>query len=255
MGDLWTAHLHVGHDSVVSHRSAARLHGLPGVAPSTPCLTVPSGSNRRYGAGRLFQRGDLAPGQLVRIGGLTVTSVARTIVDLAPGSTKRVLETWLDQATAERLVTPDELLAVMRLCGCRGKASLGILEELVSCYLPRFGPCAADLERSFRHVIRLAGLPPGVPQYRRPGDDGPAELCDRAWLQPRLIVECDGRGLRERAIARRVDGRRDAQAAAEGWQTIRYPHEQFLAAPVETATEIRRIYEQRMLHALDEAVG
>lgn len=255
VGDLWTAHLHVGPDSVVSHRSAARLHGLPGVAPSTPCLTVPSGSNRKFGAGRLFQRGDLAPGQVVRIGGLTVTSVARTIVDLAPGSTARVLETWLDLATAERLVTPDELLAVMRLCGRRGKASLDVLEELVADYLPRSGSCAAELERSFRHVIKLAGLPPGVPQFRRPGVDGPAGLWDRAWLQPRLIIECDGRGPSERTIARRVDVRRDSQAAAEGWQTLRYPHERFVAAPVETATEIRRIYEQRMLHVLDLGTG
>lgn len=259
VGDLWTACLHVGTESVVSHRSAARLHGLPGVAPSTPCVTVRSGGDRGYGYGygdgRVFQQGDLAPGQVVRIGGLTVTSAARTIVDLAPGTTKHRLGIWLDHAIAERIVSPDELIAVMRLCDRRGKPSLDALRDLVVDYLPDprtpDGASVAALE----HVIRLAGLPPGVTWFHRRGDDASRGLVDRSWLQARLILECDGRAPRDRALARLSDRRRDAQAVVEGWRTLRYVHEQFVAAPAETAATVRGIYEQRMLQLLESDVG
>ena len=245
VGDLWTARLHVGDDTVVSHRSAARLHGFPAVPRSVPCLTVPAGSHRRYGAGRLFQRGDLPPGQIVRVDGLLVTSPARTLVDLAPGCSRARLEAWLDHATAERLVTPDELAEVLRLCSRPGKPSVATLRSLLEDYLPGGGVLQGNLERALARVVRSAGLPPGVPQFPHPGSRGRTEFCDRAWLQPQLIVECDGRRWHDRIAAAWVDKRRDAAAAAEGWQTIRYGYEELVSRPDSVAEELRRIYQQR----------
>jgi hypothetical protein len=253
LGEIWTARLHVGDDTVVSHRSAARLHAFPGVPRSTPCLTVPAGSNRRYAAGRLYQRGDLAPGQVVRIDGLIVTSAARTLVDLAPGVSRSRLEIWLDHTTAERLATPDELVAVVRLCGRPGKPSLKKLGELLEEYLPGSGSAQGTLERALGNVIRLAGLPPGVAQFEHPGATGCEEFCDRAWLQPRLIVECDGRKWHDRITAARIDKRRDTSAAAEGWQTIRYGYEELVRHPKATAEELRAIYERRMVGPYSES--
>lgn len=245
LGDIHTARLHVGEDAVVSHRSAARIHRFPGVPASSPCLTVPAGSNRRYAAGRLFQRGDLPPGQIERRDGLLVTSAARTLVDLAPRASTRVLEAWLDHATAERLVHPDEMVEVVGLCSRAGKPSLRNLEELLADYLPGPGTVQGALERALSGVIRRAGLPPGVAQFRHPAARGFEEFCDRAWLQPRLIVECDGRRWHDRRAASRVDKRRDATAAAEGWQTIRYGYEDLVRNPEGIALELRRIYESR----------
>lgn len=252
MGDIWTARLHVGEDTVVSHRSAARMHGFPGVPRCTPCLIVPAGSNRRYPAARLYQRGDLAPGQLVRMSGLVVTSAARTLVDLAPGASRGRLEACLDHATAERLITPEELADVVRLCGRSGKPSLRRLEQLLEEYLPGVGCSQGTLERALGNVIRLAGLPPGVAQFKHPGATEREEFCDRAWMQPRLIVECDGRKWHDRITAARIDKRRDASAAAEGWQTIRYGYEELVRNPDDVARELRTIHERRMVGLFSE---
>ncbi len=253
MGEIWTARLHVGDDSVVSHRSAARIHSFPGIGRSAPCLIVPAGSNRRYPDGRLYQRGDLAPGQVVRIGGLVITSAARTLVDLAPQASRARLEAWLDHATAERLMTPDELATVVRLNKRSGKPSLRNLELLLEEYLPGAGTPQGTLERALGYVIRKAGLPPGVAQFEHPATAGREEFVDRAWMQARLIVECDGRKWHDRITAARIDKRRDASAAAEGWQTIRYGYEELVRNPDEVARELRAIYEQRMLGAATDA--
>lgn len=249
MGEIWTARLHVGDDSVVSHRSAARIHSFPGIGRSIPCLIVPAGSNRRYPDARLHQRGDLAPGQVVRIAGLVVTSAARTLVDLAPQASRARLEAWLDHATAERLMTPDELATVVGLNKRSGKPSLRNLELLLGEYLPGPGTPQGTLERALGYVIRKAGLPQGVAQFEHPVNAGRKEFVDRAWMQARLIVECDGRKWHDRLTAARIDKRRDASAAAEGWQTIRYGYEELVRNPDEIAWELRAIYEQRMLGA------
>jgi hypothetical protein len=190
---------------------------------------------------------------VVRIDGLIVTSAARTLVDLAPGVSRSRLEIWLDHTTAERLATPDELVAVVRLCGRPGKPSLKKLGELLEEYLPGSGSAQGTLERALGNVIRLAGLPPGVAQFEHPGATGCEEFCDRAWLQPRLIVECDGRKWHDRITAARIDKRRDTSAAAEGWQTIRYGYEELVRHPKATAEELRAIYERRMVGPYSES--
>lgn len=247
LGEVWTAHLHVGADSVVSHGSAALVHGLPGAEPAETCLIVPAHSNRRYPAGRLHQRGDLPPGQVVRIGLLPTTSVARTILDLAPGASRPRIEAWLDHATAQRLVTPDEMVRALQARSARGRRSVHALEEVLREYLPGEGVQQGRLERALDHVLRLAGLPRGVAQFAHPGVDRPGEFCDRAWLQTRLIVECDGRRWHERIRTARTDKRRDAAAAAEGWQTIRYGWEELVERPEQCAAQLRAIHEQRLL--------
>lgn len=179
--------------------------------------------------------------------GLVITSAARTLVDLAPGVSRSRLEAWLDHATAERLITPDELVDVVRLCGRSGKPSMKNLEHLLEEYLPGAGSPQGTLERVLGNVIRLAGLPSGLAQFKHPGTTGREEFCDRAWMQARLIVECDGRKWHDRITAARIDKRRDASAAAEGWQTIRYGYEELVRNPDEIARELRTIYEHRMV--------
>ena len=247
LADVWTAHLHVGADTVVSHRSAARIHSLPEVEEGSPCLILPAHGNRRYGEGQLFRGGDLPPGQVVRIGLLPTTSVARTIVDLAPGASRSRLEAWLDHATAQRLVTPDEMLRVVQARSARSRPSMRALEDVLAGYLPDDGVQQGHLEGALDHVLRLAGLPRGIAQFGPPGVDSPAEFCDRAWLQPRLIVECDGRHRHDRIRTARADERRDAAAAAEGWQTVRYGWEQLVEHPQQCARQLRAVHEQRLV--------
>ncbi|MFV0317183.1 MAG: DUF559 domain-containing protein [Microthrixaceae bacterium] len=254
-GEIWTAYLHVGQDSVVSHRSAGLLHGLPGIEVGPASLTLPAGCHRRYPDGELYQRRDLPPGQREVIVGLPVTSVARTIVDLASGASRPRIEAWLDHCTAERLVTPDDMRRTLESRAAWGKRSVATLEEVLTDYLPGEGVPQGRLERELDKIVQLAGIPRGLPQFGHPGEDSSSELVDRAWLQTHLIVECDGRRWHERRRAARVDRRRDVSAAEEGWQTIRFGHEELVCDPEGCARQLRTIYEQRMVDQIANPVA
>jgi hypothetical protein len=70
--------------AALSHSSAAILHGLPTVCSLTrPCLTVPAGTALRDLADVHLHRATLPTGEVLHIDDSRVTSVARTVLDLA----------------------------------------------------------------------------------------------------------------------------------------------------------------------------
>ena len=71
--------------SVISHQSAAALHGLavPPAGPAPVHVTRPPPSSSRRGSTVCVHRGRLDADELVRLDGLPVTSPARTVVDCA----------------------------------------------------------------------------------------------------------------------------------------------------------------------------
>ena len=90
----------IGPASVLSHHPAARVHGLRLPAPTPDVLHLTTtGPHRKGHPGLIVHRTQTLPaGEHHRVRGLPVTSVARTLVDLAPGYTDRALEPRVDQA-------------------------------------------------------------------------------------------------------------------------------------------------------------
>lgn len=247
VADLWTAVLHAGPGSVVSHTSAAALLGLPSVPDRGPRLLVPNGRHLRSELFRAHQTRDLTPREIVTVGGLPVTSMPRTLIDLAPEVSTPRLEGWLDHATSERAMHPMELADLLDDLHGPGKAGLAPLVALVGDRLPGPGVEQGRLERALTAVVRRAGIGAGIAQHPHPGRFVGRGLVDRAYPQARLILEADGRRWHERRQANVVDLRRDRAAAAEGWLTVRFVHEDLVRAPEPTAEEIRLIYRQRMM--------
>jgi hypothetical protein len=103
--------------SVVSHRSAALLHGLPllGPPPVRPDLTVPPNATGDTSAA-LLHRAKLRPHDVVHRNGTAVTSVARTLADYARVSTLWAAVVCIDHARRHGLVSMDELRDVWRMC-------------------------------------------------------------------------------------------------------------------------------------------
>ncbi|MGH2909684.1 MAG: type IV toxin-antitoxin system AbiEi family antitoxin domain-containing protein [Solirubrobacteraceae bacterium] len=88
-----------GPDAVLSHRSAAALHGLrlPDVPPGTIDVMVTGARRNRRGI-VVHRTTVLSPREHHRVQGLPATSVARTLVDLAPLYDARRLAPLVDQA-------------------------------------------------------------------------------------------------------------------------------------------------------------
>jgi len=113
----------IASDAVVSHQSAAVLHGLP--AWNLPLARVHATRPRRSGAlrtGRLhLHTAPLEPDEIVVVGGVAVTTVARTLVDVARTAGFEEAVAVLDAALHRRLVTPAALADVLeRVTGWPG---------------------------------------------------------------------------------------------------------------------------------------
>lgn len=109
--DLFVAWLRAGPNSVVSHESALALYDLSDVVPREIHLTVPrSASQRRKGIRQHTNL--LRPADITLREGLPVTTVPRTIADVAlAGVAEEQVRLAIREALDRGLATRDSLLA------------------------------------------------------------------------------------------------------------------------------------------------
>jgi hypothetical protein len=98
--------------AVVSHQSAAVVHGLPlwGLDLSKVHVTKPTG-RVRSSASLSLHRSPVGPDELTEVNGLRVTTVERSIAEAACGATYEVGVVLGDAALRDRLTTPEQLVA------------------------------------------------------------------------------------------------------------------------------------------------
>src|SRR4051812_2476838 len=96
--ELWAAVLAAGRSAVVSHESAAALHGFLGFPPGPRVVTVPHSGCARLPGITVHQITDLTAEWCTDLGGLPVSTPARTFVDLAPITRRLRLRRALDDA-------------------------------------------------------------------------------------------------------------------------------------------------------------
>jgi hypothetical protein len=178
--------------SVISHRSATLLHGLPLLdpAPARPDLTVqPNGTGDVAGA--LLHRASLPPEHVMVLDGVCVTTPARTMVDLGRtiGSTAAVVS--IDAALNRDLTTKEELADVLDLC--RRWPRIRQARRAVTL---ADGASESPLESVSRLVMRSGlGLP--EPQLQAVVRDPRGRFvgrCDFYWDEAGVFGEADGRG-------------------------------------------------------------
>jgi hypothetical protein len=102
-------------------------------------------------------RADLARADLARLDGIPVTSLARTILDLAVDSRERTVRRFIRRADDDKtfdLRAMEDLLD--RTKGHRGQAKVRAALEIYD-ETPVF--TRSDLERRYLEVVRAAGLP------------------------------------------------------------------------------------------------
>lgn len=243
----WLALLAVGPSAVLSFESAARIHRLATVSADGPTvLTVPHSGWQRLPGVVVHQISDLSPEDVVHRSGLPVTSVRRTLVDLAAVWRLGRVATALDAAVAARHTTYAEVGQCLRSVARRGKPGVRVLTALLDERGPGAIPPASVLERDFFALVGRSALPRPVRQHPLPRLDGALGLVDAAWPAVRLIVEVDGRRWHQRIADMKRDRDRDLHAAAAGWQVLRLLHEHIVGAPAETVAQLLAAYESRL---------
>jgi len=213
---VWAAHLSLP-GSVVSHRCAAWVQNWWS-RPPTPELSIPHG-RRGTPPGVIVHR-RLADMQrrAVTIDGLRVTRPEVTVLEcaayLGPDPFRRLVDDYAggQQARVERLADWFRLV-----CG-RGIAGSAIAREELERRVA--GDVAESrLERRFLDVIDRAGLPRPELQWVPPWN--PDIRIDGAYHEARLLVELDSHRFHADPTSFERDRRRDLEAAAHGWRTVR----------------------------------
>lgn len=119
--DLFLAWLAVGPQAVISHESALALYELSDALPAAIHLTISPRTSRRH-AGLRLHTNRLSTDEMTWFGGLPVTTVPRTILDVAAsGLAEELVTQAIHQALQRGLVLADSLRVAAELCGGRAR--------------------------------------------------------------------------------------------------------------------------------------
>lgn len=210
---------HAYHGSVVSHRSAALLHGLPlyNRPPERPELTVePRGTGRARGAD--VHRARLAAEDVDMVNGVPVTNVARTVVDLARSASLHDAVVAGDAALNLRLASPCDIARTADSCRGwpgikRARRALRLLD----------GRAESPLESVSRVAVVRLNLPaPELQAVIRTESGWVLGRTDFYWDDTGVAGEADGRSkYTDRAVLNlekdRQENLEDTRLAVARW--------------------------------------
>jgi hypothetical protein len=218
---LLAAVLACGHDAVLSHRSAAVLHGFDGPRRLRPELTV-LGTVLPKISGATLHRTDTLDGiDRAQVGALPVTSKARTVLDLGAVLPFELVHHIVHTACVARILDHRELLAVLDRVGRRGRRGTASLRAILREELPD-ERLASMLERDLLRLIRRAGAPEPVLQHRLVCVDGRVVVLDFAWPDLRFAIEADGHRWHATPKKLEADNARRRSIRATGWTLDAY---------------------------------
>ncbi len=229
-GRLWAALLYAGDEAVFSHTTAAWIWSLIDAEPRRIHLTVP-GRRSSLPDVRVHHSRQI---DCAECSGFPVTSVARTLLDIAAMLPFRQLRRALAEAEYRKLLAPAEILAVAG-SGRRGSRALRVA---MAKHMPELAETLSILEERFLELCESAGLP--MPEANR--KTGLMRV-DAVWRDARLAVEVDGGDAHAGLGQLKRDRDRELALRAQGFQVVRYSWEQISRRPGQVAEDLRRLLE------------
>jgi very-short-patch-repair endonuclease len=235
---LWIAVLAVGQGSVISHESAAQVHGANALPLAPVTLTARHGSHHRLAGLVVHQIDDVARRHRTRVDGLPVVTAARSIVDLGSMLPLDRLGDVADDLVQARATTWPAIGAVFSDVVRPGKPGMATVATLLDDRCGTQVPAQSKLERALFTALAAGGLPAPVRQMPLPGRAPRRGLVDAAYPDARIVVEADGRTYHMRLADMRRDRERDAQVVKAGWVPLRFVHEQVVHEPASVCADI-----------------
>jgi hypothetical protein len=225
--------------SWVSHEAGGALHELSTFNPGPVAVLVPHGRSRRTELAVVHQTRDLAlPDHVTTVDGIPVTTIPRTLVDLAAIVGRRRLEHVVNDAVVARQVTLAEIESVVGDVARRGKAGMGRIKAVLDDLGPGPTVPASRLEALLLRVLRKGGVPVPVLQHELPWRTDVEGRVDMAFPLARLIIEVDSRRYHTRVRDFEVDRRRDNAAQLAGWRVLRFTYADLRHRPDEVVAEV-----------------
>jgi predicted transcriptional regulator of viral defense system len=206
-GTLIAAVLSCGPGAALSHDAAGEVLGIRRQRAGRIDVTVPGAQRRRPGL-RIHRR-PLPEGDVTYRHGIPVTSVVRTLLDLAQRLPHAQLEAALNEADKLDLIDPERLRP--QLATRRGQPGVATLRELLD--RQTLTLTDTELERRFLPIVRRAGLPlprtqrrPSLPPHAQVVHEAGHVLQVLSAVASRLTPPIRRKGSRLYRHARRVRG-------------------------------------------------
>ena len=224
----------VGADSLASHRSAARLWGIP--RPDDDPVDVLLPSQRRdvsFDGVVVHRPRDLRRLVPQRRFGIRCTNIIRTLLDLGAVD-PAALHGAVGHAITTNLATLDALEFAAAEHARPGRAGVVAVRDAIADWSIDDKPADSVLEMAFARLAERHGIPD---LDFHPVIEG-IEVDFRVRDTP-VLIECDGWAYhgRERQHFER-DRERDAQLIAAGWVVLRFTYRAIITRPKATADRI-----------------
>jgi very-short-patch-repair endonuclease len=166
------------------------------------------------------------------IDGIPVTSVERTLLDIAGVVRPERLEQAFEQAI--RMNRLDFSALKQTLDNNRGRKGAARLRSLVAEFDPLAPQANEGIERTFLRLIRKARLPnPEVNVWIHNHE------VDFLWRKDKLIVELDSREFHLTPTAFESDRRRDTELQLLGYTVLRITHRRLAEEPAAVTRDLR----------------
>lgn len=237
--DVRVALVRLGNRYCASHATAAHLHGLLRYPPAdTHVARREHWGNHARRPGMVVHR---APGlgdrEITVVDGIRVTTVERTLLDMA-AACRGVIDRKLLRYAVKAALKEDDALAARlerRVADRAGKRGTRILRDALDEWVLT-GPARSLTELDFvdfcrDHDIPLPRTNIVIAGYER----------DAAWVDPMVIAEVDTRAHHDDAVAFEVDRDRLNSATDAGWKLVQITPRAMTIDGAKTAARLHRL--------------
>jgi very-short-patch-repair endonuclease len=215
---MMAAALWLGDPSGASHRAAAIIWELDGVGTALIELTTARRHRSTQPGLVIHHVRSLRREDFVRRKGIPVTSIERTIVDLASVVQPAVLELALESALRRGLTTEDRIRRQIARSARTGKGK-AVLKDLLGA---RARATDSALETLVWRALLEGGLSPPERQYTVVGRGGEfLARVDLAYVDAQVAIEADGYDFHSKPDDWRRDRRRQNALTRIGWIVYR----------------------------------
>ncbi len=226
--------LWAGRGAVLSHRTAAVLHGFEGFSEgpleltSTRQLRVPPNAN-------LYRVRALPHTDVTTIEDWAVTNATRTLIDLAASADLSTLHAAFNHALCQKKTTLEKLAKAVERSGNRP----GIIEvrRLVGKFAGEGGPTENELETRAVTTVVDAGLPRPTVQWRVVVGRKMRRL-DLIFTEQGVVVETDGYAWHAGIESFEDDRERNNSLTAGGFRVLHWTWQALNERPEELVEQL-----------------
>ncbi len=232
--------LWAGGDAVVARQSALHLHGLP--VPGGPagirllvrnrCFVEPPGV-------RVHRTRRLPAHHVTRVSSLPVTTVARTVCDVAAEVSEQALRRVVAAAARTHGLDATAVRTHLAELGrVRGATALRRLADELS---PLEARCRSELEARYLRLARANGIEPTAMNHPVRDQHGRRRFLDAVHLPERLPVEIDSDRFHTGRLDRNDDRARERDLAfgVEWHRPVRVTEEDLVERPGDVVRRVR----------------